>query len=94
MEQSTKPVPVRFDDLLDAILPNGLTRQAIAQLLLMKKQGMEAKHGPAIPAINAFLDTELLRLESKVGEQGKIQVSVDPLNELFRGMLDGVWEKL
>ncbi|MEA3469618.1 MAG: nucleotidyltransferase domain-containing protein [Thermodesulfobacteriota bacterium] len=71
MEQSTKVVPVRFDDLLETILPSGETRRAIDQLLVMKKQGMEAKHGPAIPAINIFLNAELLRLESLVGEQGK-----------------------
>ncbi len=91
MEQSTKPVPVRFDDLLDTILPTGPTRQAIDQLLVMKKQGMEAKHGPAIPAINAFLDSELLRLESKVGGQVKTQSSIAPLNDFFREMLSGVW---
>ncbi len=92
MEQSTEPVPVRFADLLDTILPNGLTRQAIDQLLVMKKQGMEAKHGPANPAINAFLDPELLRLESKVGEQGEIHTSIVSLNELFQEMLSEAWE--
>lgn len=93
MEQSTKPVPVRFDDLLDTILPTGSTRQAIDQLLLMKKQGMEAKHGPAIPVINAFLDAEILRLESKVGSQARIQTSIVPLNSLFRKMLDDIFKE-
>jgi len=93
MEQSTKPVPVRFNDLLDTTLPTGATRRAIDQLLLMKKQGMESKHGPAIPAINAFLDAELLRLEAMVGSQVTIQTSIDSLNELFREMLSGVWRK-
>jgi len=54
---------------------------------------MEAKHGPAIPAIKAFLDTEILRLELKVGEKGKTQTSVAPLNDLFREMPGKVWEE-
>ena len=56
MEQSSDPVPVHFNDLLDAVLPAGRTRQAIDRLLVLKQQGLEAKHGPAIPEINEFLE--------------------------------------
>ncbi len=91
MEQSARPVPVRFNDLLDAVLLDSTTRQAIDQLLVMKMEGMESRHGPAIAAINVFLDTELSRLEVLVEEQEKRQASIVSLNDLFRKMLRDVW---
>ena len=91
MEQSSDPVPVRFNDLLDAVLPTGRTRQAIDQLLVLKQQGMEAKHGPAIPEINEFLEMEITRLEKQVEGQSRASASIEPLNVLFREMLEEVW---
>jgi len=55
MEKSTTPVPVRFDDLLDTILPNGITRQAIDQLLVMKKTGDGGKTWPGYPCDKCIL---------------------------------------
>ena len=91
MEQSSDPIPVRFNDLLDAVLPTGKTRQAIDRLLVLKKQGLEAKHGPNIPEINKFLEMELIRLETQVEGQNKAKFSIAPLNKLFREMLEEVW---
>ena len=75
-------------------LPTGRTRQAIDRLLILKQQGLEAKHGPAIPEINEFLETELIRLETQVEGQNRARASIEPLNELFREMLEEVWGKL
>ncbi len=86
-----RSVPVSFNDLLDAVLPTGRTRQTIDRLLVLKKQGLEAKHGPSIPEINKFLEMELIRLETQVEGQNKAKFSIAPLNKLFREMLEEVW---
>ena len=87
MEQSSDPVPVRFNALLDAVLPSGSTRKAIDQLLILKQQGMESKHGPAIPEINSFIATEITRLEQLVNRQKRRKNDIEPLNVLFREMV-------
>jgi predicted nucleotidyltransferase len=92
MEKSKKTVPVRFSDLLDAVLPNGPIRLAVDQLLAMKKQGMESKHGPAIPEINHFIETEMTRLEQLVSRQEQRKNDIELLNGLFRKMM-GMFRK-
>ena len=86
-------VPVRFSDLIDATAPSGPLRKAIDRLIVMKKQGLEKKHGPRIPEINHFLDTEITRFEGRINPQEKAASPIEPLNDLFRKMLDEVWEK-
>ncbi len=89
MEQAEKPVPVLSTDLLDAVLPTGPVRQAINTLLEQKIQGMEKQYGPAIPEINHFIETEMMRLEPLATRQEQHKNEIELLNILFREMVEG-----
>lgn len=39
-------------------------REAIAQLLAIKRAALESEYGQPLPIVNAFIDDELTRLES------------------------------
>lgn len=64
IEQGRGVVPMRFQELFDSIVTDLALRQAIDQLLAIKRATMESEYGQPLPIINAFIDTELSRLES------------------------------
>jgi predicted nucleotidyltransferase len=64
IEQGRGTAPMRFTDLVDAIVTDAGLRKAVAQLLVAKRAAMESHVGPPLPAINAFVDAELTRLEA------------------------------
>ena len=64
IEQGRGVVPMRFQELVDAIVTNPEVREAIEHLLVLKRRANEAEHGEPLPAINTFINTELTRLES------------------------------
>lgn len=64
IEQRRGAAPMRFQDLVDAIVIDPSLREAIDQLLAIKRAARESEHGQPLPIINAFIDTELTRLES------------------------------
>ncbi len=53
-----------FQDLVDAIVTDPALLDAIDALLVIKRAAMESEYGQPLPVINAFIDTELTRLES------------------------------
>ena len=93
IDRDLGPLPVRFADLIDATVASGSLHKAIDRLLVMKKQGLEKERGPRIPEINNFLDTKIARFEERINQQKKVVSPIEPLNDLFRKMLDEVWEK-
>lgn len=64
IEQGRGVAPMRFQDLVDAIVTDPNLRDAIDQLLAIKRAAWEAEYGQPLPIINAFIDSELTRLES------------------------------
>jgi hypothetical protein len=64
IEQGRGVAPMRFQDLVDAIVTDPNLRDAIDQLLAIKRAAGEAEYGQPLPIINAFIDSELSRLES------------------------------
>lgn len=63
-EQGRGVAPMRFQDLVDAIVTDPILLDAIGQLLAIKRAAMESEYGQPLPIINAFIDGELTRLES------------------------------
>lgn len=63
IEQGRGAAPMPFQQLVDAIVTDTALRDAIAQLLAIKRSAGEAEYGAPLPAINEFLDRELTRLE-------------------------------
>ena len=64
VEQGRGVAPMRFQDLLDGIVTDAGLRAAIGDLLVIKRAANEAEYGQPMPVINAFIERELLRLES------------------------------
>lgn len=64
IEQGRGVVPMRFQDLVDAIVTDPALLDAIGHLLAIKRAAMESEYGQPLPIINAFIDSELTRLES------------------------------
>lgn len=55
---------MRFQELVNIIVTDPALRDTIDQLLTIKRAVMESEHSRPLPAINAFIDAELTRLES------------------------------
>ena len=64
IEQGHGIAPMRFQDLVDTIVTDPALREAIDQLLVIKRAAAELEYGLPMPIINAFIDAELSRLES------------------------------
>lgn len=64
IEQGRGVAPMRFQDLVDAIVTNDELRSAIEKLLVIKRSAGEAEYGAPLPVINEFLERELTRLET------------------------------
>lgn len=64
IEQGRGVAPMRFQDLVDAIVTDPALLDAIGHLLAIKRAAMESEYGQPLPIINTFIDSELTRLES------------------------------
>lgn len=65
LERRRQTPPVRFDELLDGLLPDGELRREIDEKLLAPKMaGDELAEGPALPLVDAFIRRELEWRES------------------------------
>lgn len=64
IEQGRGVAPMRFQELVDALVIDPGLRSAIEELLAIKRTAMESEYGRPLPIINAFIEAELTRLES------------------------------
>jgi predicted nucleotidyltransferase len=74
IEQQRGPVPMRFQDLVDALVTENALKAAIDELLAIKRRALESEHGAAMPVINQFLEFHLERLghtQAPPREQGQ-----------------------
>lgn len=82
--------PVRFDELLKQELPEAL-RQEIDRMLEIKAQTDEKALNPRLPVIHAYIQEELKRLEERLKTMpDDRRQDWDPLNDLFRNLLQGL----
>lgn len=61
IEQQRGAVPMRFQELVDAIVGDAALKNAIAELLVVKRRAKESEHAPSVPLINQFIEQELAR---------------------------------
>jgi uncharacterized protein len=84
--------PIKFNQLLEEIVPTGEIRNILEDFIKLKMAGEVIALNPRTEIINSFLETEIQHLEQYVQV-----VSVDKtdttelLNQLFRMTLDEVW---
>lgn len=64
VEQGRGAAPMRFQELVNAIVTDADLHAAIEQLLVVKRAAGEAEYGKPLPIINAFIEAELTRLET------------------------------
>ena len=89
LEQGRGVVPMRFEELVDAIITDSNLRHAIDDLVAIKRTVMESEYGQPRPIINAFIEEQLARLQSVAPPTpGDVDFSV-----LDRFMMDLVMQK-
>jgi len=91
LEQYGTAAPIEFHKLLTLVSDQPALTDAIDTLLEAKRKAPEMGLSPQIPAIHAFIETELERLDALVparAEQGEV---VPGLSRLFRRVLDETW---
>lgn len=91
LEEGRGPVPIEFDRLLDAGLPDGYVREAIDALLVVKQRSPESMVGTAIPAIHDYIERQLQRLRTIADSQPHTDIGIEPLNALFRKTIIDAW---
>jgi len=82
-------VPILFQSLVDRVIDESALREAIMELIQIKKSGSEMDDSEKHPVIQPFLESELARLDAS------LQRPADPLPEqrldrLFRDFLQEV----
>lgn len=65
IERADGPPPMRFEPLLERLLPDGALREAIDALLVRKRRSAEIEAGPRIAAISDFLEAQIERMQAQ-----------------------------
>ncbi|MFZ6649644.1 nucleotidyltransferase domain-containing protein [Undibacterium sp. TJN25] len=84
IEQQRGPVPMRFQDLVDAIVTDIGLKAAIAELLIIKRRASESEHGLAMPEINRFLEFHLERLSDVTAPEKEEGLEFSVLDRLLK----------
>jgi uncharacterized protein len=92
IDQGRGPVPIEFQKLVEATVDDPILLSAIGSLVSAKRSGAELDRGPRIPAVSAFIENEMVRLEQTASNRSEAAPPIETLNQLFRGMLEEVWE--
>lgn len=82
IEQDRGAAPMRFSELLKATVTDPALRTAIDELLKVKRATKEAGYGAPLPLINAFIASELTRLEGVLPPEPK-GIDFAPLDRLL-----------
>lgn len=83
-----EPPPVAFASLLQATVERTDVRDAIDALVARKRAGTEAEAGPRLPVLHDFIDAELERQSTLTFAPTASRPGAEPLNALFRWVLD------
>lgn len=91
IELSRGPVPMEFQTLVEATVPEVGVRDAIDQLLQKKLAGEELDRGPRIPILSEFVESELKRHTENGVTRQKPTFDGEPLNQVFRDVIEAAW---
>ncbi len=80
--------PIEFAALLHLLAGQDQLLEDIHALLARKKLSLEKELAPKIKNLNAFIETELNRLESIVWEKHQSPGTMEQLNQLFHAVLE------
>jgi predicted nucleotidyltransferase len=91
IERNPGPVPIEFNRLVEATVQEPHVLEAIEKLLREKRAGAELDRGPHSPALSAFIEVELQRLEAAAETVPVAKSSSDRLDDCFRKILSKLW---
>jgi predicted nucleotidyltransferase len=91
IEQRHSPVPMEFGTLVEQLVTDNNLKCAIEDLVEEKKKGRELDHGPKIPVISEYIESELKRIETQLATLSPSKPATEKLNETFRFSLDAAW---
>ena len=86
IETKREPPPIELERLLMMLDDEEDVRRQVRELVALKKRTAELGLAPRIPALNAYVEAELGRLEAGTFQPG-LPAPIEPLNKLFRSML-------
>ena len=81
--------PIEFDKLLHLLAGQNQLLDDIQALLLKKRSAPEMGLSEPVPSLNAFIESELTRLEGELPDKHLPQGAMDSLNDLFQQCLSG-----
>lgn len=84
-------VPTEFDTLTEMLVTEPTLKNAIDNLLQMKREGAELDYGPRIEPISEFVEQEIMRFEEDRIEYKNHSTSIEKLDALFLNALDEVF---
>lgn len=88
IEAFETPPPMAFESLLDRLLPDGVLRDAIDALLVVKRASKEVADGPRIPVISEYLESALERMQASPPDLPGRAGDDAELDDFFRRCLD------
>ena len=88
LERMHSPAPIEFHRLREQVKDNAALDEELSKLLARKIVSQEKELAPAIPLLNAFIETELERLEPISLDSTKKERDIQPLNDLFLRLLE------
>ena len=91
IERGLDQPPVELARLVDTLIPAGELRTAILDLLRRKCAGDEFARGPAIAALDTFLDRELVRLRGGTTMPPLPEIEVAELDRLLWDAVTQDW---
>jgi uncharacterized protein len=87
LEKYQQPAPIEFDTLRELIADNQALNAEISTLLERKRESLEKERIPAIPVLNQFIESELVRLEHYATKSSGREIGFDAINQLFKHVL-------
>lgn len=88
LEKYDKPAPIEFEVLRKLVSDNKPLDEAISDLLARKRASLEKEYAPAVPVINAFIESELERHESYAEKLKGRDADFESINLLFKAVLE------
>lgn len=83
IERFQSPVPMLFQELVDAVLDEADVREAVAELVARKQSAEELSVAPPVEVLSQFVQMELVRLDA-LNHPTDASGDVDELDAFFR----------
>ncbi len=81
-----KVVPMRFFDLVDAVVPPAAVRETLVELLRTKRTASEAAEAPRLPVLDRWIEASLEAFETRAPDP-VAPADREPLEQFFRSAI-------